>query len=206
MICFLAKDSVSQISGLDTNVNFLLDLASHPSFQAADVHTGFIDQHFNTLFPTINITNQTVTQAIAAILTNERNAEIQYSRQNSTNSFSASDSFRVNSTAVREIEVQANETKYTAQVKYVESDYEIKIDDSHWVPCTIRTIKDSNSNRFTLKLNLNGIQSTYSAVIASGRIDIFNEVCFINLLFCEFSLRDFHIFFLIYRMEKRNSA
>uniref|UniRef100_A0A1B0BPL6 Methylcrotonoyl-CoA carboxylase subunit alpha, mitochondrial n=1 Tax=Glossina palpalis gambiensis TaxID=67801 RepID=A0A1B0BPL6_9MUSC len=39
------------ISGLDTNINFLIDLANHSEFRAGNVHTGFIDQHFDTLFP-----------------------------------------------------------------------------------------------------------------------------------------------------------
>lgn len=158
-------------------MNFLLDLASHPSFQAADVHTGFIDQHFDSLFPPIEISNQTVTQAIVALLTNERNAEFQNAAQKRS-PFSAGDSFRVNSNAIREIELMANDRKFVVRVKYVGENYEISIDDSEWMPCSIRMIDDLNSNRYTLKLNLNGIQSTYSAVISSGTIDVFNEVCY----------------------------
>lgn len=167
---------IFQISGLDTNVNFLLNLAAHPSFQSGDVHTGFIDQHFKSLFPPIEISNQTITQAIVAQLTNERIAEKYNSRKQSPGPFSAGDSFRVNLYAVRKIELLANEKNYKVQVKYVGNDYEIKVDDFDSVPCSVQTFNDSNPNRFTLKLNVNGVQSTYSAFIDSESIDIFNEV------------------------------
>jgi 3-methylcrotonyl-CoA carboxylase alpha subunit len=36
---------------LATNIRFLDDLAGHKEFAAADVHTGFIDQHYDELFP-----------------------------------------------------------------------------------------------------------------------------------------------------------
>lgn len=161
---------------MDTNVNFLLDLAAHSSFRSGDVHTGFIDQHFKSLFPPIQITNQTITQAVVAKLTNERIAEKYNSRNQSPGPFSAGDSFRVNFNAEREIELLANEKKYKIKVKYIGNNYEIKVDDSDWVPCSVQTFVDSNPNRFTLKLNFNGVQSTFSAFIDSDSIDVFNEV------------------------------
>ncbi|EJY58044.1 AAEL017084-PA [Aedes aegypti] len=39
-----------QFVGLQMNINFLIDLARHGPFQVADVHTGFIDLHMETLF------------------------------------------------------------------------------------------------------------------------------------------------------------
>uniref|UniRef100_F6YQT3 Methylcrotonoyl-CoA carboxylase subunit alpha, mitochondrial n=1 Tax=Ciona intestinalis TaxID=7719 RepID=F6YQT3_CIOIN len=39
------------VVGLDTNIKFLQRLALHPSFKAGDVHTGFIEQHNEALFP-----------------------------------------------------------------------------------------------------------------------------------------------------------
>ena len=37
--------------GLSTNVNFLMDLASHPEFVAGNVDTEFIPRHYDSLFP-----------------------------------------------------------------------------------------------------------------------------------------------------------
>ena len=39
------------IQGLSTNVNFLMDLASHPEFVAGNVDTEFIPRHYDSLFP-----------------------------------------------------------------------------------------------------------------------------------------------------------
>ncbi|KAI8827234.1 carbamoyl-phosphate synthase L chain, ATP binding domain-containing protein [Fimicolochytrium jonesii] len=39
------------VSGLHTNIDFLKSLATHPSFIAADVETGFIPKHEKDLFP-----------------------------------------------------------------------------------------------------------------------------------------------------------
>jgi 3-methylcrotonyl-CoA carboxylase alpha subunit len=39
------------VAGLPTNINFLLSLASHPSFKAGDVSTYFIDEHKEDLMP-----------------------------------------------------------------------------------------------------------------------------------------------------------
>lgn len=171
---------IFQISGLDTNVNFLIDLASHPSFQAGDVHTGFIDQHLDSLFPPIEITDQTISQAIAAIVTNERKESTALSiKQGCRGSpFAACDGFRINSYLIRDLNIESNGQKYKIQLKYVKSNYEIKINDSEWKPFSVKTVQDSNPNRFTLKLNLDGVESNFNAVIREHLIDIFNEVHF----------------------------
>ena len=55
------------MAGLSTNVPFLLNLAGHPQFIAADVHTGFISQHQDSLFPTKTLPSAVVCQAGLAI-------------------------------------------------------------------------------------------------------------------------------------------
>uniref|UniRef100_A0A1A9VMC1 Methylcrotonoyl-CoA carboxylase subunit alpha, mitochondrial n=1 Tax=Glossina austeni TaxID=7395 RepID=A0A1A9VMC1_GLOAU len=62
------------ISGLDTNINFLIDLANHSEFRAANVHTGFIDQHFDTLFPPVKINDTDLCKAALSLLLNELQA------------------------------------------------------------------------------------------------------------------------------------
>uniref|UniRef100_A0A4W4FLI7 Methylcrotonoyl-CoA carboxylase 1 (alpha) n=1 Tax=Electrophorus electricus TaxID=8005 RepID=A0A4W4FLI7_ELEEL len=39
------------IVGLNTNIDFLLSLSGHPCFESGDVHTSFIPQHYEQLFP-----------------------------------------------------------------------------------------------------------------------------------------------------------
>lgn len=134
----------------------------------------------DSLFPPIEIPEQTISQAIAAIVTNERLESIALSiKQGCRGSpFAENDGFRINSYLIRDLDIESNGQKYKIQLKYVKSNYEIKINESEWKPFSVKTVKDSNPNRFTLKLNLDGVESIYSAVIREHFIDIFNEVSF----------------------------
>lgn len=168
--------SLPQITGLDTNVNFLIDLASHPSFQAGDVHTGFIDQHLNTLFPPIEISEQTVCQAVAALITNEKieSQNLATKQGRSGDPWTMCDGFRVNSTHTRDLQLESNGKKYDITLKYLNAGYEIRIDNGEAKPFTVKTIADAN--RFTMKMNFGGVESIFSSVITDNHIDIFNEV------------------------------
>lgn len=185
-------------------------MASHPSFQSGDVHTGFIDQHLDSLFPPIEISNQTVCQAVAALVESERIVAFAHALQQGCNNnpFSLDDGFRLNGMAyTRDFELESNGTKYDIQLKYIGKDFEIKINDSDWEPLTAETVEDSHPDRFTLKLNLDGNQSIFSAVIVDGTIDIFNEVSFqpkIFTIFFHFQYKLIKLFNDCCRMEKLN--
>lgn len=98
---------VLQITGLETNVNFLIDLARHPSFKAADVHTGFIPQHFDTLFPPLAVSETVLCQAGIAIVLNE----LKFSRNSaiSGDPFVAESGFRMNHVAIRKVNLKFND-------------------------------------------------------------------------------------------------
>jgi len=62
-----------QIVGLKTNIDFLLSLSSHPEFEAGNVTTSFIPQHYADLFPApITPSGETVCQAALGLLLQER--------------------------------------------------------------------------------------------------------------------------------------
>jgi len=63
------------ISGLSTNVNFLMDLASHPEFVAGNVDTEFIPRHYDTLFPSKVLSNSTLCEAVLATVLSENIAQ-----------------------------------------------------------------------------------------------------------------------------------
>jgi len=62
------------ISGLSTNVNFLMDLAGHPEFVAGNVDTEFIPRHYDTLFPTKDLSHITLCEAVLASILSENQA------------------------------------------------------------------------------------------------------------------------------------
>lgn len=97
-----------QISGLETNINFLIDLASHPEFQLANVHTGFIEQHFDTLFPPIVIQRQHLAQAALSLVFNELQAGNSNASSNQ-DPFASSPNARLNYALIRRYNLRANE-------------------------------------------------------------------------------------------------
>uniref|UniRef100_A0A3Q1F6G9 Methylcrotonoyl-CoA carboxylase subunit alpha, mitochondrial n=1 Tax=Acanthochromis polyacanthus TaxID=80966 RepID=A0A3Q1F6G9_9TELE len=61
------------IVGLNTNIDFLLSLSGHPEFEAGNVTTSFIPQHYADLFPTPSApSGATVCQAALGLLLKER--------------------------------------------------------------------------------------------------------------------------------------
>lgn len=54
--------------GLNTNIRFLDNLASHEAFRSGDVHTGFIGQHYEDLFPQRKLSDVTLCQAAMALV------------------------------------------------------------------------------------------------------------------------------------------
>lgn len=67
-------------------------------------------------------------------------------------------------------------TVFKIQLKREKGDFEIKIDDGQWKSCSIQNHIDAVNQRFTLKCNLNGVVTTFSAVITTNHIDVFNDV------------------------------
>ena len=57
-----------QVLGLSTNIQFLTSLAKHSEFEAGHVHTDFIPQHYDDLFPAQVISDPTVCQAAVALV------------------------------------------------------------------------------------------------------------------------------------------
>lgn len=71
---------LSQIVGLNTNVQFLDDLAGHKSFIAGQVHTGFITQHYQDLFPKRILSNDVACRAAIALLLQQQRQTAELSK------------------------------------------------------------------------------------------------------------------------------
>ncbi|NXF02017.1 MCCA carboxylase, partial [Smithornis capensis] len=61
------------IVGLSTNIDFLLSLSGHPQFETGNVHTNFISQHHDELFPTKKATpHEVMCQAALGLILKEK--------------------------------------------------------------------------------------------------------------------------------------
>lgn len=47
---------------MDTNIEFIKDLCAHPKFQSGEVHTGFIEENFEQLFPKLQTSSKILIQ------------------------------------------------------------------------------------------------------------------------------------------------
>lgn len=64
---------------------------------------------------------------------------------------------------------------HTIALKQQNGSEEVRINNGEWKKLNVSTIA-SDASRFSLKCSLDGVISTFSAVITPDQIDIFNEV------------------------------
>ena len=97
-----------QISGLETNVNFLLDLSSHEEFVKGNVHTNFIRDQYDTLFRDEILSDRKLAQAaLAVVLTDEADVLQRAAEENDTfNPFVVESGFRINHALQRVIKLK----------------------------------------------------------------------------------------------------
>lgn len=109
------------IVGLSTNVDFLISLATHPSFQAGDVSTDFIPEHYQTLFPARTPTKQLLCQAALAQVLEEELEGIRKvaASQDPTSPFRPSPTPRINHTLVRTLPLTCEGKVEEVRVEYL---------------------------------------------------------------------------------------
>ncbi|XP_053694744.1 methylcrotonoyl-CoA carboxylase subunit alpha, mitochondrial [Sabethes cyaneus] len=160
-----------QIAGLQTNINFLIDLASHKHFQAADVHTGFIEQHMSTLFPAKTVSDVKIAQMAVAYVLNE-DASTRKSL-NRSNPFDLELNFRPNYIATRSFKLQIDNKEHQIDIKPIGTDFEVRVDGANWL--RVNATRKPHENRFLLQTNVDGQVSCFNAVIDSGSVSLFDE-------------------------------
>lgn len=162
-------------------MNFLIDLARHEHFQKGDVHTGFITQHFDTLFPTKTISNEVLAQAAIGLIVNENNAALCNSlRAGQLNDpFTLNPNFRVNSTEVKTVRFNNEGREEKISVTQNGDGFKVKVNDGEWRSVSVKTVGDSK--RFTLKINMDGLVFNFSVVITPETVTIFNAVSQITI-------------------------
>lgn len=120
------------IVGLNTNIDFLLSLSGHPEFEAGNVHTSFIQQHYNELFPAPKAPGgDVVCQAVLGLLLQERLHTQQFlSRSHDMFSpFGSSNGNRLNVLYSRNLTLQLGQKKMVVAVTYTaDGVYSMEID------------------------------------------------------------------------------
>ncbi|CAJ0934111.1 unnamed protein product [Ranitomeya imitator] len=164
-----------RIVGLSTNIDFLLSLSGHPAFEAGDVHTNFIPQHYDELFsPKKRTSNEMLCQAALGLILREQLLTKEFSLQweDRFSPFSSSSGKRINVLYTRLLSLMDGENKVDLKITYNhDGSYDIQIHD--------RVLKVSgelvNEADVTyLKCSVNGIFCKSKLIIIDHNIHLFS--------------------------------
>nr|CAD7428482.1 unnamed protein product [Timema monikensis] len=158
------------VAGVDTNINFLLDLTAHEQFLAGNVHTGFIQQHQEQLLLTRTTKEILVVQAAVGLLLHEEmiSRKAAMSSSDPFSPFSQETGFRVNHFHKRRLELTFEEEKLHAEVTYTEpSTFEVRVNSTK-DPVQVKGVLTDEGGRLELRCHLDNLV-TKCRVFVDGR-------------------------------------
>ncbi|XP_019871094.2 methylcrotonoyl-CoA carboxylase subunit alpha, mitochondrial isoform X1 [Aethina tumida] len=165
------------IAGLETNVNFLLDLAKHPEFASGNVHTNFIKDHFDSLFSDDTPSNVQIIQAALAKELKDKEKDLQKARQTNDqyNPFVLESCFRVNHKLVRDVKLSFKDVEHVVKIKNTDVDsYEVSLDGGKtWSSVSGELVLQDG--RDVLKATINGIKSKVTVFNDETTLSVFHD-------------------------------
>lgn len=168
------------IVGVNTNIQFLDDLARNKNFVDGHVHTGFIEQHLNELFPTRHPSIKTICKAALLIqLLNSGHKD--FFINNDLNSpFSTKDSFRLNHAYLETIELSAFNKKFLVNLRHNQLENSFTLNhDSHEVTCEVKDHKiekiQNGVTRVEMKLKIDGVITKTIAILSGIQLCLFGQ-------------------------------
>jgi len=159
-----------QIVGLNTNISFLLSLAKHPEFQLGNVHTEFIPQHNDSLFPKRDVSYDDICLAVLSLL-----AHRQATSPNIGGVFTSLSSNRLNHDKQENINFTHREKDISVSVT-THSDGSYTISDgtqSKTVSGSVLT--NSETNRQTCTLHYDQRTTKCDSVVLGESVYLFTE-------------------------------
>ncbi|XP_061493390.1 methylcrotonoyl-CoA carboxylase subunit alpha, mitochondrial [Rhineura floridana] len=164
------------IVGLSTNVDFLLDLSGHPEFEAGNVHTNFILQHYDDLFPPKTaISEMALCQAALGLVLREKMMTETFKIQSGDkfSPFASSSGRRINIPYIRNLALLDGENKVNMTVTYNrDGSYDMQIQDQCFhVSGDLSNDGDSEY----IRSSVNGVVSKSKVVILDNAIYLFSQ-------------------------------
>ncbi|KAK3084180.1 hypothetical protein FSP39_009643 [Pinctada imbricata] len=164
------------VLGLNTNIQFLMDLARHPQFEAAEVHTDFIPQHYDQLFPERTLSTEAICQAAVILVIKEQEKAFtrNYNTQDPFSPFSLCYGARINAAPVRKVQLQDGDQTITVQVQSnSDGSFTVTLDGKeHRVSADID--EDREGDRTQLRCNIDGTLSSAHVVIMNNAVHLFS--------------------------------
>ncbi|XP_049588315.1 methylcrotonoyl-CoA carboxylase subunit alpha, mitochondrial [Syngnathus scovelli] len=163
------------IVGLSTNIDFLLSLSGHPQFEAGNVSTGFIPQHYADLFPTPEApSGAAVCQAALGLLLHERKATEDFAGASGDpfSPFGSSSGWRLNTHVSRSMTLQLADKKVIVVVTYnKDGSYAMQLGEERFHVTGELETEDGAS---FLHCSVNGVKSRPKLVILDNSVHLFS--------------------------------
>lgn len=163
------------IVGLNTNIEFLLSLSGHPEFEAGNVHTSFIPQHYDQLFPAPTAPSKEVLcQAALGLLLKEKRHTQEFSAMSndSGSPFGLSCGRRLNMLFNRTMTLQLGESKVQVVVTY-NPDGTYSMQTGGEVFLVSGELQQEGEATY-LRCSVNGTMSRPKLVILNGTVHLFS--------------------------------
>uniref|UniRef100_A0A8C9EYQ1 Methylcrotonoyl-CoA carboxylase 1 n=1 Tax=Pavo cristatus TaxID=9049 RepID=A0A8C9EYQ1_PAVCR len=177
MQCYLAS-----IVGLSTNIDFLLSLSRHPQFEAVNVHTNFIPQYHDDLFPARKATPlEVVCQAALGLILKEKMLSDALRDQSSDkfSPFASSTGRRINILYTRKLSLLDGENIVDVAVTYNrEGSYSMQIQDKMFL---VSGEIFNEGDSVYLRSSVNGTVCKSKLVLLDNTIHLFSPVRFFGL-------------------------
>ncbi|CAH2247816.1 methylcrotonoyl- carboxylase subunit alpha, mitochondrial [Pelobates cultripes] len=163
------------IVGLSTNIDFLLSLSDHPAFEAGDVHTNFIPQHHNELFPPKQETSgEMLCQAALGLILKEKVLSNEFNLQSGElyTPFTSNSGRRMNLLYTRNLTLLDCEKKVEMRINYNHDEsFEMHIQDKVW---KVSGELFNEGDVTYLKCSVDGTVCKSKLVILDGTIHLFS--------------------------------
>ncbi|KAG8225617.1 hypothetical protein J437_LFUL004188 [Ladona fulva] len=184
-VCFIPKFHYliqvnifcGKISGLSTNVDFLIDLCNHPEFVKGNVNTDFIEDHNRELFPPKPVSHSLIAQAaISMILRNNMmNVREAVVSGDAFSPFFIGQGFRVNHSYNQEMQLQYNNKELKVIVTHLgKNKYVVRHHDSSIEVMVMQCIEESGGC-INLVCNIDGVMWKTKAVIDDFNVHLFSK-------------------------------
>ncbi|XP_012542973.1 methylcrotonoyl-CoA carboxylase subunit alpha, mitochondrial [Monomorium pharaonis] len=174
----ISKLGEYNIAGLDTNIEFIKDLCAHPKFQNGEVHTGFIEENFEQLFPKIHSSNKILMQGTLASILYEDIESLSTSLETKDpfTPFAMETGLRLNHVLNRTFLFDVEKKSNTVEVKYTEPDvYFMRVNKlGHWRKVT-GTLKKTKDGALELYAEIDGIVAKARTVKLNNKLHIFTK-------------------------------
>jgi len=166
------------VVGLSTNIQFLMALAGHPSFQSADVDTEFIPRHHDSLFPTRILSSPSLAHAALAMTLahRERTSEAMMENKDCFSPFGLNFGVRVNGTPAHSIVLKDGESEHKLSLTDAgEGTWSVSVNDGPAMTVSDISVTedDDDSDKVKVRCCVDGVVSSSTVLLQGDAVHVF---------------------------------